>query len=105
MWGRAEGVRTLIRTVFEAAAPLSFGLLSGVLGGTGAVPTGGSRAADTVGPQNRVPLARTFLIMLVPTVVDGVLLIVVARRSYPGDVATALALDDDAFGSAVAHGP
>ena len=96
LWGRAEGARTLLRTLLEAGAPLLFGYLSTVLGGRAAVS-----ASDVPGAAGRVaavhagvPLARTFLIMLVPMAVGGVLLLTIARRTYPTDVATALARGD-----------
>jgi hypothetical protein len=35
MWGRAESVRTTTQIVFEAVAPLAFGLVADALGGSG----------------------------------------------------------------------
>lgn len=35
MWGRAESVRTLTQIVFEAVAPLGFGVVADALGGSG----------------------------------------------------------------------
>lgn len=67
LWGRAEGVRSFLRTAAQALAPLAFGLLS-----------------DAVG------LRTTFAVMLVPFLASGVILLW-ALRSYPNDVATAAA--------------
>ncbi len=72
MWGRAEAVRTVLRTTLEALAPLAFGATAEyVFGGTG---TNG--------------LEPTVLVMLVPLVASPLVLLL-ARRSYPTDVATA----------------
>ncbi|MEV6793346.1 MFS transporter [Streptomyces sp. NPDC051320] len=70
MWGRAEGVRTLLRTVGEAAAPTLFGWVSTQVFG---------------GPDG---LEYTFLLALVPLIAAG-LLGLAALRTYPRDVATA----------------
>lgn len=72
LWGRAEGLRTTLRTSAQALAPVLFGELSVLLGG------------------GRSGLQLTFLIMLVPLLANGVILLY-ATRSYPRDVATAAA--------------
>lgn len=72
LWGRAEAVRTVLRSLAVAAAPLLFGWLAGELGS-------GSGEA----------LRLTFLIMLAPLAATGLILLY-ARRTYPGDVAGAL---------------
>lgn len=70
--GRAEGVRTVLRSLGEAAAPVLFGYVSQyAFGGPGSAG-----------------LEYTFLIFLVPIVIGG-LLALVALRTYPRDVATA----------------
>jgi MFS family permease len=85
LWGRAEGVRTMLRQTAQAAAPLLFGLVADALGGSA-----------SVGSQQRVSAAtsralqETFLIMLVPLALNGLMLLA-ARRRYPADVATAIA--------------
>ncbi len=71
LWGRAEGVRTLLRTLGEAAAPALFGLTSVTLFGAG-----------------DHGLEYTFLIFLVTPIAAG-LLALTALRTYPRDVATA----------------
>ena len=71
LWGRAEGVRTLLRTLGEAAAPALFGLTSDTLFG------GGGHG-----------LEYTFLVFLIMPIIAG-LLACAALRTYPRDVATA----------------
>ncbi|MGH9058787.1 MAG: MFS transporter, partial [Acidimicrobiales bacterium] len=78
LWGRAEGVRTALRTGAQALAPLLFGLIS-----------------DHVFGGGRKGLQWTFIIMLLPLFANGILL-VRAVRSYPGDVASAAAAQDAA---------
>lgn len=67
LWGRAEGVRSFLRTAAQALAPLAFGALSDVIG-----------------------LRTTFAVMLIPFLASGVILLL-ALRTYPMDVATAAA--------------
>ncbi len=73
LWGRAEGVRTTVRTAAQAMAPLLFGAVSDLLGG---------------GTQG---LQWTFVIMLAPLGASAVFLFR-ALRTYPTDVATAAAV-------------
>jgi len=75
LWGRAEGLRTFVRTLAEAGAPLLFGVLADTLGGSGT--------------QNHASgVMWAFLIMLVPLALNGLILLR-ALRSYARDVATA----------------
>jgi hypothetical protein len=76
LWGRAEGIRTFLRTTAQALAPLLFGLFSDHLFG------GGSSG-----------LRWTFVIMLIPLAASAVFLFR-AMGTYPGDVATAGAILD-----------
>jgi MFS family permease len=91
MWGRAEAIRTFLRNILEAAAPLVFGYVA-VLFGAGAPAA--SFGAGVGAKHPHVPFAEasaidhTFLVMLVPLALAGVLL-VVYRRRYPTDVASA----------------
>lgn len=73
LWGRAEGVRTLIRSAAQALAPLLFGGLSDLLGG-----------GDT-------GLRWTFVIMLAPLAASAYFLFR-AVRTVAVDVATAAAV-------------
>jgi MFS family permease len=83
LWGRAEGVRTVLQMLALAAGPLLFGLISGALGGPYNSTSGGA-------VKHTSALAYTFLIMLVP-VASGGLILLRARRTYARDVATAAA--------------
>ncbi len=73
LWGRAEGVRTFLRTLAMALAPLLFGVLSDYVFGGG-----------------RAGLQRTFLVMLVP-LSGSAFFLFKGLRTYPRDVATAAA--------------
>ena len=92
MWGRAESIRTTIRTVLEAIAPLTFGLVAAALGGpmSGGFGSGLNRANSSVAQASARGLEYTFLIMLVMLAASGVVLLR-ARRTYPTDVASAAA--------------
>jgi predicted MFS family arabinose efflux permease len=71
LWGRAEAVRTVVRSLAQAMAPLLFGAMS-----------------DHVFGGGRSGLQWTFLVMLVPLGGSAVILWR-ARATYPGDAAAA----------------
>jgi hypothetical protein len=73
LWGRAEGVRTFLRTIAQASAPLLFGAVSDYIFGGG-----------------RSGLQWTFAIMLIPLAASAYFLYK-ALHTYPRDVATASA--------------
>jgi len=73
LWGRAEGIRTALRTLAQASAPLLFGAVSDYVFGGG-----------------RSGLQWTFALMLLPLAASAYFLSK-ALRTYPRDVATALA--------------
>jgi predicted MFS family arabinose efflux permease len=73
LWGRAEGVRTFLRTASQALAPLLFGAV-----------------ADYVFGGGRTGLKWTFVVMLVPLAGSAAFLLN-GLRTYPRDVATAAA--------------
>jgi MFS family permease len=73
LWGRAEGIRTALRTLAQATAPLLFGAVS-----------------DHVFGGGRSALQWTFLLMLLPLAASAYFLFK-ALRTYPRDVATASA--------------
>jgi len=73
LWGRAEGIRTFLRTAAQALAPVLFGAVSSLFGGG----TSGLRT--------------TFAIMLLPLAASAFFLYR-ARRSYPSDLVTAAEL-------------
>lgn len=96
LWGRAEAIRTVLRSLGEAAAPTLFGYVSQyVFGGPGSAAasgSGGGGAAGGGGAQtgNMTGLEYTFLLFLIPLLMAGFLALV-ALRTYPRDVATATA--------------
>ena len=67
LWGRGDGVRSVMRVGAEAAAPLLFGILSDTLGGGG-----------------RAGMQYAFLVTLAPLFAAGGLAFV-AVRTYPRD--------------------
>jgi len=73
LWGRAEGVRTALRTLAQATAPLLFGAVSDYVFGGG-----------------RSGLQWTFALMLLP-LAGSAYFLYKALRTYPRDVATAAA--------------
>ncbi len=94
LWGRAEGVRTALRSLGEAAAPIVFGYVSQyVFGGPGSAHgNGGETSAGQA-----TGLEYTFLLFLIPLLAAG-LLALAGLRTYPRDVATATA-SAEAIGS------
>jgi predicted MFS family arabinose efflux permease len=91
LWGRAESIRSVLRKALEAGAPLLFGWLSTQLGGSG----GGFGHPNATQPYQAIGLDRTLLVMLIPLAIAGVLILVLARRTYPRDVATAVASEGE----------
>jgi hypothetical protein len=71
LWGRAESVRTVLRAITQALAPLLFGAVS-----------------DHVFGGGRSALQWTFFVMLFP-LAGSAFLLFRALRTYPGDVAAA----------------
>ncbi len=82
LWGTAEAVRTTLGSISTGLAPVVFGVMSTAYG-----------------------LDRTFLIMLVALVAAAALILCVARRSYPRDVAAALACEAQTAGTAARKRP
>jgi MFS family permease len=83
LWGRAEGVRTLLRQTAQGVAPILFGATADFL-------TGGTVSSQThISAAATGGLQQTFLLMLVPLAGSGILLLV-ARRRFTPDVATAI---------------
>jgi MFS family permease len=80
LWGRAEAVRTLLRSLAMALAPLLFGAVS-----------------DHVFGGGRSGLQWTFVVMILPLGASSWLLFK-GLRTYPADVASAAASADDAPG-------
>ena len=99
LWGTAEAVRTMLVSISTGLAPLVFGVVSTKLGGSTAdvssAGEGQGRLASAGGmtPIAATALDHTFLIMLVSLVIAAALILCVARRTYPRDVATAMACE------------
>jgi MFS family permease len=97
LWGRAESVRTTLRSLAQALAPLLFGGLADLIASIFPQASGfyskqapiGTHAG-AVSPSEARGLEITFLIMLVALVAGGVALLR-ARATYAQDVATAAA--------------
>ncbi len=89
LWGRAESTRTFLRSMAQALAPLLFGGLAQLVAGI--VPSQapvGTKVHFHVPSHEATGLEITFLIMLGTLAAAGVFLLM-ARRTYPRDVATA----------------
>ncbi len=84
LWGRAEGVRSVLRTSSVAIAPLLFGAIADLIGGNS--PHAAARSGYSA---SAVGLQYTFVIMVVPMVIAGIVLLRVRKR-YPREVASAL---------------
>lgn len=90
LWGRAEAVRTFMRTLSEAFAPLLFGYVSAAISGGASIGLANGVNTDHghISAMQGRGLEYTFVVMLVPLAAAGVILLR-ARRSYLGDMATA----------------
>ncbi len=90
MWGRTEAIRTFLRTLLEAFAPLLFGYVSQLFGSPGGagLGTGVDNKAAHVSAASAHGLSYAFLVMLAPLAAGGYFLLR-ARRTYPTDVASA----------------
>jgi MFS family permease len=90
LWGRAESVRTLLRTVAQALAPLLFGAVADLVAGI--TPSQAPIGTKTGGVSHATArgLQVSFLLMLIPLAAAGVILLR-GRHHYPRDVATAAA--------------
>jgi hypothetical protein len=80
LWGTAEAVRSTLVSISTGVAPLIFG----------AVSTAFNRG---VAPNAAMALDHTFLIMLATLVIASALLLGLGRRTYPRDVAAAMATE------------
>ena len=104
MWGRAEAVRSLLRSLLQAFAPLLFGLTSVVFGGHNqSLATSARSSGSTVGAAQTAGLEPTFVIMVIPVLIAAVI-VWRGRRYYPGDVAAA-AKSEQRFPAEKSHVP
>jgi MFS family permease len=90
LWGRAESVRTVVRSLAQALAPIVFGGLSQLIAGVLPEQTPVGTHAGAISASASRGLEITFLIMLSTLAAAGVFLWR-ARVTYPRDVATAAA--------------
>ncbi len=92
LWGRAESIRTFLRSLAQALAPTLFGGLADLVAGfvPEQTPIGTHVRTNPISHAHATGLEVTFLIMLVALVAAGVFL-ARARVTYPSDVATASA--------------
>lgn len=89
MWGRAEAVRTLIRRGTTATAPIVFGLIADALAPPAARQA--SNGAHGYGANASARGVEFASLALLALLVLGGLCTLLAMRSYPRDVATAVA--------------
>lgn len=91
LWGRAESVRTFLRSLAQALAPLVFGGVADLVAGFApkSVPIG-AHVHGHISSSSSTGLEVAFLAMTVTLVAAGWFLWL-ARRTYPRDVATAAA--------------
>jgi len=88
LWGRAESVRTFLRSLAQALAPLVFGGLSQLIAGIVPAQAPIGTHAGGVSPSEARGLEISFLILLVTLFAAG-LFLARARKTYAEDVATA----------------
>jgi MFS family permease len=91
LWGRAEGVRTFLRSLAQALAPLIFGEIAALVAGIATSnvhqqPIGTKNVAIGHGEASGLEVA--FLILLVALFAGGIAMLK-ARYTYARDVATA----------------
>jgi sugar phosphate permease len=91
LWGRAESIRTLLRTLGQALAPLLFGAVADLVAGfTPHQAPIGTKPHGSISQGTANGLEVSFLLMLSSLAAAGVFLLR-ARKTYPQDVATAAA--------------
>ena len=88
LWGRAQSTRTFLVSLAQAVSPVLFGGLASLIAGfvPAQAPVGSHPA--TPSHASTLGLELTFLILLATLAAGGAFLLI-ARRSYPRDVATA----------------
>jgi MFS family permease len=90
LWGRAESVRTFVRSLAQALAPVAFGGLADLIAGIAPQQSPIGTHPGGVSPSAATGLEFSFLIMLATLAAAGVFL-ARARHTYARDVATAAA--------------
>ncbi|MBV9423924.1 MAG: MFS transporter [Solirubrobacterales bacterium] len=90
LWGRAESVRTVLRSLAQALAPLVFGALADGIAGIVPAQAPIGTHPGPISPSAARGLEICFLLLLSTLAAAGLVLLR-ARHTYPGDVATAAA--------------
>lgn len=92
LWGRAESVRTVLRSVFQAISPLIFAGIADIFVGITPTQGVGSHLPKSKADAYHVAtgLEISFLVLLATLAAAGIFL-ARARHTYPVDVATAAA--------------
>jgi MFS family permease len=90
LWGRAESTRTVLRSLAQAVAPLLFGGLADLIAGIAPKQAPVGTHPGVISPGEARGLQIAFLLLLGTLAAAGVVLLR-ARATYPGDVATAAA--------------
>jgi hypothetical protein len=90
LWGRAESVRTFVRSLAQALAPLIFGGLADLIAGFYPAQAPIGTHTGHVDQNTAHGLEITFLVLLLTLAASGFSLLR-ARHTYPTDVATAAA--------------
>ena len=94
LWGRAESARTFLRSLAQALAPLLFGGLSELIAGIAPAQTPVGTHAGVISPSEARGLEIAFVLLLTSLAAAGVVLLR-ARATYPRDVATAAASQEE----------
>ncbi len=90
LWGRAESVRTVLRSLAQALAPLVFGALADGIAGIAPAQAPIGTHPGPISPSTARGLEICFLLLLSTLAAAGLVLLR-ARKTYPRDVATAAA--------------
>lgn len=89
LWGRAEGVRTALRTLLQSVAPVVFGVVSGAFGASnGGIAAGINTSGAVTSGAAGHGLAVAFLILSTPLILAGAVL-AADRHRYLRDVVAA----------------
>ena len=88
LWGRAESIRTVVRSLAQALAPLVFGGLAALIAGFYPPQALPGTHTPVVSSGEAHGLEITFLVLVSTLAAAGIALLR-ARHSYPRDVATA----------------
>jgi len=103
LWGRAESIRTFLRRSTTATAPIVFGVIADALARPGV--GGNANGAQGFGANANAHGLELASLVLLTTLALGGLCTFAAMRTYPRDVATALASEAETAGRAEALQP